>query len=79
MSPIVVVVIAIAVVAVVAAIVVSNRRRRSDGVDSFRRQIDALSPEARRTVVDQVQNAAERQRVDEPDAPDDDEGGARGA
>lgn len=83
MSPVVVIVIAVAVVAVVVAVALSNRRRRADGVDSFRRQIDALSPEARRTVVDQVQNAADRQRDDDPDDPDDasgtDEGGARGS
>lgn len=80
MSPVVVIVIAVAVVAVVVAVAVSNRRRRADGVDSFRRQIDALSPEARRTVVDQVQNAADRQRDDDPDGPPDaDEGGARGS
>jgi hypothetical protein len=54
------VVIVIVVIAVVALVVVVARRRRSaDGVDSFRRQIDALSPEARRPVVDQVQSAAE--------------------
>jgi len=32
-------------------------RGGSDGVDSFRRQIDALSPEARRPTVDQVKSA----------------------
>lgn len=82
MSPVLIVVIVVAVVAVVVAVALGNARRRADGVDSFRRQIDALSPEARRNVVDQVQNAAERQRADEPepDTPDDpDPGGARGS
>jgi hypothetical protein len=66
------VVIVVVVVAVVtlALVLLMRSRRSSDGVDSFRRQIDALSPEARRTVVDQVQNAAER----DPDDP----GGERG-
>ena len=66
------VVVIVIIVAVVAAVVVSGARyRRSrDGVDSFRRQIDALSPEARRPVVDQVQSAAE---ANEPPAADDEE------
>jgi hypothetical protein len=34
-----------------------SRRRPVDGVASFRRHIDALSPEARREVIDRVQNA----------------------
>lgn len=50
------------VVAIVAAVVIlgavgmlmARRSRRADGVASFRRQIDALSPEARRPVVDEV-------------------------
>lgn len=92
MSPALFVVIVVVLAAVVVAVAVVNRRGRTDGVDSFRRQIDALSPEARRTVVDQVQNAAERHRADDDgagqddrgdgadDDPDDhpDEGGARG-
>ena len=50
------VVVAIAAVVVVAAVVAlwARRRRSADGVASFRRQIDALSPEARRPVVDEV-------------------------
>lgn len=47
--------IVIAVVAVVAVVWwVSRRNRHADGVDSFRRQIDALSPEARRGVKEQL-------------------------
>ena len=67
-------------VAVIIA-VLASQRRKADGVDSFRSQIDALSPEARRPVVDQVQNAADRQARDEPsDDTDDahDEDDARG-
>ncbi len=50
------VVVAIAAVVVVAAVLAlwARRRRSADGVASFRRQIDALSPEARRPVVDEV-------------------------
>ena len=50
----------VAVVAVVAALLVIGAvimyrlTRSNDAVESFRRQIDALSPEARRNVVDQV-------------------------
>jgi hypothetical protein len=46
------------VVAVIASVALvwwlSHRDRHADGVDSFRRQIDALSPEARRGVVEQL-------------------------
>jgi hypothetical protein len=66
----------IAVVAVVVvAALVTRSRRANDGVDSFRRQIDALSQEARRPVIDQVQNAAGRVERDDPaDDPGDDPG-----
>jgi flagellar basal body-associated protein FliL len=57
-------------VAVVIAAFVLGRPRRADGVAAFQRQIDALSPEARRPVVDQVQQleepgAEERRKDDE--------------
>lgn len=69
-------VVALVVAVVLAAIVVVVRSRRSDGVDSFRRQIDALSPEARRTVIDQVHHAR-REQTDEREQTDGDasEGG----
>lgn len=51
----------VGVVVVAAAIVltvVSRRRRHSDtGMTSFRRHIDALSPEARREVADRVRRS----------------------
>lgn len=50
----VVVVIIAAVLVIVVIAVILARRRRPDPVDSFRRQIDALSPEARRPTIDQV-------------------------
>lgn len=52
MNPVLVVIAIVVVVVIVIAVV--NGRRRHDGVDSFRRQIDALSPEARRGVVEQL-------------------------
>lgn len=56
----VVILIVVAVVIVVAVAVVASRRSGpADHVASFRRQIDALSPEARRPVVDQVQRLEE--------------------
>ena len=45
----------IAIVVLLARII----RPKQDPVDSFRRQIDALSPEARRPTIDQVRDAAE--------------------
>ncbi len=69
---------------IVVIVLIARRRRANDTVDSFRRGLDALSPEARRPVVDQVQHHTE---PDEPgigtdegatDAPDDDEGSPRG-
>jgi cytochrome oxidase Cu insertion factor (SCO1/SenC/PrrC family) len=72
-------VVAAIIVAAVVLFAVSRSRGSNDGVDSFRRQIDALSAEARRPVIDQVQNAAER---DDPPAADgtdhDGQDGARG-
>lgn len=46
---------------IIAAVVVLARvvRPKQDPVDSFRRHIDALSPEARRPTIDQVRDAAE--------------------
>jgi HAMP domain-containing protein len=50
----VVVAILAVVVAVVVAVLAVRRSRDVDGVEQFKRQIDALSPEARRPVVDKV-------------------------
>jgi hypothetical protein len=71
MTTIVVIALVVAVAAAIA-VSVSRYRQSRDGVDSFRRQIDALSPEARRPVVDQVQSAAEASDADEEDGDDDD-------
>jgi len=54
-----IVIVLVVSVAVIAALALARVRRRRpvDGVASFRRHIDALSPEARREVIDRVQNA----------------------
>ena len=53
---IIIVVVSVVVFGALAFVRIS-RRRPVDGVASFRRHIDALSPEARREVIDRVQNA----------------------
>ncbi len=87
MSSTTILIVIAAVVVVIIVAVIARSRRANDGVDSFRRQIDALSPEARRPVVDQVQNAAGRHPADEhdddgdgdaDDGDPDDEDGVRG-
>ena len=64
-SVLVIVLIAAALIAVVLVLVV-RMARSPDGVTQFQRQIDALSPEARRPVVDQVQ------QLEDAAEPDDD-------
>ena len=62
-----VVVAVVAVVVVIAVVVVVMRRsRHPDGVAQFQRQIDALSPEARRPVVDRVQQLEEEADAPQP-------------
>ena len=69
----VIVLLVVLVVAVVVVIVMRRNRSTTSSVDSFRRHIDALGPEARRTTVDQVQSAAARNAGDDEtvDAPSD--------
>jgi len=53
-------IIAIVVMVVVAGLLLLNRRPRQDeGLTSFRRHIDALSPEARRDVQERVRRREE--------------------
>lgn len=59
-------VLVIVAVVVVIAVVILVRRREPDTLDSFRRQIDALSPEARRPVVDQVHRLEEAESAEHP-------------
>jgi hypothetical protein len=65
---VVVVVAVVAAVLILIAVVVYRLTRPSDTVETFRRQIDALSPEARRTVVDQVKGIDDRSDTQSPDA-----------
>jgi hypothetical protein len=73
-----VVVAVVAVLLVVGAVVTYRLARSNDTVESFRRQIDALSPEARRGVVDQVNRiddvSAETADAETADPPDDEHG-----
>jgi cytoskeletal protein RodZ len=77
------VVLVVVVIVIGAAWWLRARQPERESVDSFRRQIDALSPEARRPVVDQVQKQAEADDNDESDdpgdSPDDDEDDTDGA
>ena len=72
----IVVVIGVAVVALVVIVVLARGRRAPDGVASFQRQIDALSPEARRPVVKRLEDVTKR---DDSDAEWSDEEDADGA
>ena len=59
MTAVVIIIVAVLLLTALLAVRISNHRRPVDGVASFRRHIDALSPEARREVIDRVQNARE--------------------
>ena len=54
MSTLLVIVALLGVLAIVIVVAARRRRQGEDTVGSFRRQIDALSPEARRPTIDQV-------------------------
>ena len=57
MTALLVVLLVVAVAAIGVAVYAAQRRRparREDGVASFQRHLDALSPEARRQVIDRV-------------------------
>ncbi len=58
MTAVIIVIVAVVVVAIIVALVL--RARRPDTVEVFQRQIDALSPEARKPVVEQLQQLDER-------------------
>lgn len=73
------IIVAVAAVLLVAVRLILQRRRSpQNSVDSFRRQIDALGPAARRTVVDQVQQTGATRDPDSTDDDPADEGGTRG-
>lgn len=55
-----VVVVAAVVLVGLAVLVVARRPRQDAGVSRFQRHIDALSPEARREVIDRVRQARDQ-------------------
>jgi hypothetical protein len=59
------IVVGAAIIAAGIVLFVLSRRRAPDPVTSFQRQIDALSPEARRSVVDRVQRIEGEKRSGE--------------
>ena len=64
----IVVLVGAAVVVLVVILVLARRRRTPDGVATFQRQIDALSPEARRPTVQRLEDATRRDEwTSEPD------------
>ena len=69
MTGVLIAVAALVVVVAVVAVLRARRARHSDGVETFRRQIDALSPEARRPVVDKVQRL-EEEAAEPPGGPE---------
>jgi hypothetical protein len=60
------VVIGIVVVLVALVVLLRSSRRSPDGVATFQRQIDALSPQARRRVIDRVQQLEHPADPDHP-------------
>jgi len=56
---IVLAVLAVVVLVALAARLLRRRQRQDPGIDGFRRHIDALSPEARREVMDRVRPPAD--------------------
>jgi len=60
----------VAAVILIAAVAYGTQRKSRDGVASFKRQIDALSPEARKPVVDQVQSVSDLRRSSDASPPD---------
>ena len=71
MTAVLIVVAAVVVIAAVVLVARARRSRHSDGVANFRRQIDALSPEARRPVVDKVQQLEEEAAEPPAERPED--------
>jgi len=52
-------IVAVALIIAILAIAYARRPRQDAGVTSFRRHIDALSPESRRAVMDRVRPSNE--------------------
>lgn len=67
-------VLVVGVVVVVGALIVAlavRRGRSTDDIASFRRQIDALSPEARRPTIDQMNHVDDAANDEDGDDDDD--------
>jgi hypothetical protein len=60
MSVLLIIVVGVAAVVGIGLALRSRSRRPETGVESFRRHIDALSPDARREVMDRVRNQNDR-------------------
>lgn len=69
MTPWIVVIAVVAVVGLGLVMFVNRRRGAPDDIESFRRQIDALSPEARRPTIERMNTPAE-ESADEDGADD---------
>ena len=54
MSAVIIVVVVVGVLAILLSAAARRNRRTPDDIASFRRQIDALSPEARRQTSDRI-------------------------
>ena len=66
MTPLVVIaIVAVMGIAVFLAAAAKRNRRQPDDIDSFRRQIDALSPEARRQTSDRMKPSDGRSTGDD--------------
>ena len=68
------IVLGVVAVAIVLVAVVASRRRTPDGVVTFQRQIDALSPEARRPVVQRLEDVTKRSDTRDDDVGNDEAG-----
>lgn len=65
MIPLLVAVLVVALIAFGVIAYAGRHRRQPDDIDSFRRQIDALSPEARRQTADRMKPAEGRSTDDD--------------
>ncbi len=59
MTPWIVLIVVVAVVGLALVALAGRRRGSTDDIESFRRQIEALSPEARRPTIERMNTPAE--------------------
>lgn len=62
-------IIAIAIVALALLLIVRRTKRSDDAVSDFRRQINALSSDARKNVTDRVRQISDEEPADEQGGP----------